>query len=97
MKPLYLLLKNIETDEIHILKRISGGTISGNLKSITKFEILTNINTKTYRRIKRKINGYGDRRNATIFRKRDLFSAEDESARLAFEQLFEDSAHILTI
>lgn len=94
-----MLFRSLEDKKIYLLKRLSGGTVySTDLKTITKFEILGDIDNETYRRVKRRIGGFGNRSDAMAFKKSYFFSErEPEHIKMAFKLLFDNSENIPTV
>lgn len=86
MKPKYTLLKFRNLDGCFVIKRLSGGYISGGI-TITKYEVVypRNIDMTTKRFLSYQIKGDGRSTKGTIFRKEKFH----DSPRGIFKDLFE--------
>ena len=87
MKPKYMLTKFRNLDGYYVIKRISGGYISGGA-TITKYEIIYpyEVDKETQRRIRFNIKGNGTSVKGTIFKKEKLH----DNLREIFKDLFDE-------
>ena len=85
MKPKYALLTFRNLDGYFVIKRLSGGYISGGM-TITKYEVLypRELDSKTQRRMRFAIKGNGTSVKGTIFKKEKFH----DSLRGIFKDLF---------
>jgi hypothetical protein len=85
MKPKYILLTFKNLDGYYVIKRLSGGYISGGM-TITKYEVLypRELDRETQKRVRFEIKGDGRGTKGTIFKK----SRFRDSLRGVFKDLF---------